>query len=187
MAKKVLAANDAAAAEQEAEAQAEDLTPLSEEELRRMTPQARIARLRALEEARRKELEETRRKVEQEIAATQELIEETEEEAQEGREEPARRQEESLEERIVRERVEVPAPRQYETGAEYRPLQAALEAAADNLNRLYNTNEWTEREVQIYQQSRETVDRARGYTLTSERMLEELGTVEGMLRRLQYR
>ena len=86
---------------------------LSDEQLRKLTPEERIKYLRALEEDQKKEAEEAQRKAQEEIRAAEKLISESEEEIEEEEEEIDRGRvdkktqetEVSLEERLAKERA----------------------------------------------------------------------------------
>ena len=170
-------------------------TSLSEE-LKNLTPEERIKRLKQLEELRRKELAETKKKVEDELAEAEELIKDTEEELseektleeqkQKKKEQTRTQEEESLEEKIGKKRQEQqeqPA-RQYETTNLYN----TLDHAKTELERLYNTNNpWNDQDRQTYQRSKEEIERAQTYSLSSERLAEDLGLASGMLNKMRYK
>jgi hypothetical protein len=164
---------------------------ISPDDFKNLSPEARIKRLRELEEANRKELEETRKQVEQEIAAAEELIKETVDELEEGtadevRKRESQREEENLEAKLAGERKPTEESRpQY--GERAGGLYNALETAAEQLNRLYGRTSWNEQEQRTYQEAKQQVEKAKTYSLNSERLEEELGLATGMLKRLQYR
>lgn len=181
----------------------------TEEELRRMSPQERIKALKALEDQRRKELEEARKKAEEEIAVAEELIKETEEEVavesersskEETHEKSSRKNEDDLEGRVEREKISRAISEQQEqlakqyalSGAyERRPdrndLYSTLGTATQTLENLYLATDWGTREAELYRQAKDTLDRARSYNLSSEKLREEFGTADSVLKRLQYR
>jgi len=172
----------------------------STEDLKNLSPEARIKRLKEMEAQRKKELDDTRKQVEGEIAAAEELIKKTEDDLDEETEdeekkvverkrkedEDRQRSEESLEERLARERTtqqEQENRPQYTTTA----LYSTLDDAAKQLERLYGSTAWNERDQQIYRESKERVERAQTYNLTSSKLEEELDLASGMLNRLKYR
>lgn len=181
----------------------------SEEELRRMSPQERIKALKAIEDQRRKELEEARKDAEAQIAAAEELIKETEEEVAEevvraakddALERPSRKEDDDLEGRVAREKAaqsitqqQEQASQQYSLSGAYdrrpegRDLYSTLGTATQTLETLYQATDWGAREAELYRQAKDTLDRAKSYTLSSDKLREELGTADSVLKRLQYR
>lgn len=168
------------------------------EELKKLTAEERVKVLKQLEEARKKELEEEQKRVEQEIAAAEELIKETESESREETErdrekdqekETRRREEEqSLEERVGKERATAQLPvndKQYGTGP--TNLYKTLENDITELDRLYGKREWDDRDKQAYQEAKEHIDTVQQYKIGSERLAEEFGLAMGTLNRLKYR
>lgn len=165
----------------------------TEEELRKMSPDERIKRLRELADARKKELEEARKQVEEELAAAEEIIERSEDEKDEEEQaiEQAREKlrdlsfEENLEERLAQAaRPQEDAGRQYQQPS---TLYQALPDAISELERLYGQKAWSQEDVRNYTQAKEQLERVQQYTLSSDRLAEELDLGVNILNKLKYR
>jgi len=175
---------------------------LSDEQLRKLTPEERIKYLRALEEDQKKEAEEAQRKAQEEIRAAEKLISESEEEIEEEEEEIDRGRvdkktqetEVSLEERLAKERAanqtetgQYSTDKRYEPPGERNPLYHALEDAASDLDRLYRTTAWSRDDEERYREAKDQIQRAGTYQLQSDRLKEDFGLAQDMLNRLHYK
>jgi hypothetical protein len=168
------------------------------DELRKMTPEERIKVLRDIEEERKRELERKRQEVEEELRDAERLISESEEELEEKaedeekdrreRRESARKlqeeESESLEELVRGQRtpqVEEPRGRQYGDS-----LYKILDAATERLEQLYEKRDWSQQDVNDYNRSKQEIEHAKTYHL-SKHLEEDIGSAEGILKKLQYR
>ena len=164
------------------------------DELKALTPEERIKRLRALEEQRKKELEETKQKVEEELKAAEELIQKSEDEIDvevaldQAREEAKKKVEDIVEENL--EEMLGNAPQQsQDTGTQYQTsnVYQTIEQATKTLQELYGATSWSQQQQDQYQRSKENIERVQQYTLTSDRLVEELGLAGSALNKLRYR
>jgi predicted phage gp36 major capsid-like protein len=170
---------------------------LTDEELKKLSPEERIKVLRQLAQDRKKDLEDTRKQVEEELAAAEDMIQRSEvemedEEAIEDAKERLRDlrfTEEDLEQRVAAEKAGQSNSSEESPSYESRPanLYHALPEAVETLSRLYGVAAWSEEDRQHYQRSKEVVEKAQSYMLTSERLAEELGTGASILNRFKYR
>lgn len=168
-----------------------------EDELKHLSKEARIQRLREFEELQRKRLEEVEREVHEELEEVEEIIRQEEDEEAQQREEVEDEEEESLEERIASQNVQprVSQEREYQIAPpayeRQRDIYETLEEAAQTLENLYGRREWSESDRQAYRQAREDIGRAEQlvpeYRIESQRLQDDLSTAQSVLNRLQYR
>lgn len=185
------------------------LQRLSDEQMRKMTPEERIKYLRALEEEQKAQAEEAKRKADEEISAAEELIKrsqseieeeelEDERERKEAHKEPVKeeRKQESIDDLLNGERAaqangqyrtdrpDYAIPGQENNGAS--PLYAALGTAAQTLDRLAGQNTWDPNDQRAYSDAKQNIERASQYQLSGDRLQEELGLAQHALNRLKY-
>jgi hypothetical protein len=167
---------------------------LTEEELKKLSPEARLRRLRELEEQRKKELEETRKQVEDEIAAAEQLIRKTEDELDEEQvlnqlKETSKRTteeiEESLEDLVAKERIETKPSEQYKT--ETPDFYRTAERDTYEVSRLAEKPIWDDRDRELYEQAKEDYTRMKTYDTMTDRMEEQFGLLSNAFNTLKYR
>jgi hypothetical protein len=166
----------------------------TEEELKKLSPEARLKKLRDLEEQRRKELEDTRKQVEQEIAAAEQLIKKTEDELDEEQvleqlKESGKRTteevEESLEALVAKERVESKPNDQYKT--ETPDFYRTAERDAYEVSRLAEKPVWDDRDRELYEQAKDDDTHMKTYDTMTDKMEEHLGLLSNAFNTLKYK
>lgn len=167
----------------------------TEEELKKLSPEARLRRLRELEEQRKKELEDTRKQVEQEIAAAEELIKRTEDELGEEQvleqlRETSKRAteevEENLEDLVAKEQAESkPQGEQYRT--ETPDFYRTAERDAYEVGRLAEKPIWDDRDRELYEEAKQDYERFKTYETMTDRMEEQFGLLSSAFNTLRYK
>jgi|GEM_PF-3659856 len=165
------------------------------DELKSLTPEERIKKLKQLEEQRRKEMEEAKKKAEEEIQLAEELIEKSKEELEEEEkdeekkdkkkgddrkkqdEEATRREKESLEEMLAKEKATQNLEeigRQYNTNLYEKPKEKDLYA-----DRLGNTNE--------YDRNKREEESKKEYSLPMDSILEQMDAAHNIVGKMKYK
>lgn len=162
------------------------------DDLKSLSPEERIKRLRSFEQQRKRELEDAKKQIENEIAETQERIKETTKEIDEVTAEAEQRErnerakdEENLEDRVA-ERPQSQAEEETKPQYHIPNIYNRLEQDLEQLNSLYGSRRWSQNDVQAYNRVKEDIERLSTYNL-SEQLQEQFGIVTDVMNKLKYR